>query len=196
MKIWTLALIALPLLAGAAAAQQNPPSTTTVPTTESAPAAQAPRPGTPAEPPAGAAPAPDVFAGLIAASNLFEIQAAEIAMARGQGDRAKAFAARLIADHREAQAKLERAAGTDGLTLAAATLTGDQQAKLQALRDAAEPDFDAAFLSMQVIAHQEVLDQMALFAAKGSAGALKSFAKAEYPTLHMHFVMAQSAAAP
>lgn len=74
-------------------------------------------------------------------------------------------------DHRKAQAELETAAKAQLLTFKA-DLDASQAEKLEALNSAPDANFDAAFLSAQMVVHQSAMELFALYAEKGEEGPL------------------------
>lgn len=161
--------------------------------TETEPATETPKPPAPGQPVNGAPPPPDVFAARAAASNQFEIRSAELALRRSQQTFVRELAGRLLADHQRAQSELEAAARSQSVPLQV-TLDASQTEKLEALAGASEAEFDNAFLSAQMVAHQSAMELFALYAEKGAQGPLKAHAQAQYPTLHMHYLKAHSGA--
>ncbi|MVA38049.1 DUF4142 domain-containing protein [Agrobacterium vitis] len=154
------------------------------------PATEIPKPPTPAQPPEGKAPEPAGFVAQAAASNLFEIEAAKLALARSNDNFVRGFAQQLIDDHQKAQRELQDAAATQAVPFGPA-MDAHQTEQLQTLRAAPDADFSAAFLSVQVTAHQSAMTLAALYGERGEAGALKAYAQAQYATLHTHFIKAQ-----
>jgi len=130
---------------------------------------------------------PEVFAQKAAVSNMFEIEAAKIAVEKGRDETAKAFARDMISDHGKAAGELLKAADSQKITLPTA-LDVEHQKKLDALKAASTTDFDQAYLSTQVSAHEEAVILFDGYAKKGAAGALKSFAETTLGTLRTHNV--------
>lgn len=60
--------------------------------------------------------------------------------------------------------------------------------QLDALKAASEKDFDQAYLSTQVLAHEEAVKLFDECAQSNNAGALKSFAEKTLGTLRAHSV--------
>lgn len=130
-------------------------------------------------------PSPQDFAREAAISNAFEIQAAELAAKQGKDANAIAFAKDMLRDHGRASAELAEAAKADGISLP--TEVDERRKKqLEALRTARDADFDQAYLSAQMTAHEEAVALFDVFAKSGNAGALKTFAQRTIGTLRMH----------
>jgi putative membrane protein len=160
-----------------------------------APATEIPQPPTPADPPAGEAPAPEAFAAAQGAVNLFAIRAAEIALDRGASDRIRGIAQQFLDEHNKAQAELRDAANAHPVPFEP-RLDAAQERKLQAIRNASDEQFDNVYLSAQMVAHQAAMQTITLYEDKGAAGALKVYAKSHYPVLRNHYLMARTASAP
>ena len=135
----------------------------------------------------GDVPAPQAFAQKAALSNIFEIEAAKLALERGKDPSAKMFAADMIADHQQAGIALANAAGQEHVQLPAA-LDAEHSQKLEALKSSSDKDFDQAYLSTQVTAHEEAVSLFADYAKSSPSGALKSFAEKTLGTLRTHNV--------
>ncbi len=135
------------------------------------------------------------FARQVAISNLFELKAAELARQRGRGKQVLDFAERMRADHARAGKELAEAARKDGVQLAD-TLDKESEEKLAALSALQGGDFDPAYLSSQVTAHESAVELFRNYAEHGQAGALKAFAEATYPTLRTHLIQVQSLTGP
>ncbi len=119
---------------------------------------------------------PQGFVDTVAASDMYEIEAARIAQEQSKSDKVKAFAAMMIKDHTTSSDNLKKAVADagGGLTVAPA-LTPVQQGNLDQLRTAGET-FDAMYAQQQVDAHQTALDLLQAQAQSGTVAQLKSFA--------------------
>ena len=99
----------------------------------------------------------------------------------------------MIAAHEGSTAKLKATAG--GLSQAVTpddTLSAEQQASLDSLKGLKGTDFDKAYATAQVDAHQKALDALNGYAASGDNAALKDFAKGLIPTVTAHLNMAKA----
>lgn len=99
----------------------------------------------------------------------------------------------MVKDRRKAQAELEAAAKAQLVTFKA-DLDASWAEKLEALNSAPDANFDAAFLSAQMVVHQSAMELFAFCAEKGGEGPLRTHAQAQYPALHMHFLKAHAGA--
>jgi putative membrane protein len=129
---------------------------------------------------------PQGFVDTMAASDLFEIEAAKLAQAQGKSDKIKAFAAMMIKDHTASSDKLKAAVAEagGGLTVAPA-LAPDQQGLLDQLKTAGE-NFDAMYAQQQVDAHETALAVLQAQAASGTVAQLKTFAGEVAPIVEAH----------
>lgn len=142
-----------------------------------------------------AAPSPEDFAAKAAISNRFEIEAARLALQKGVNAEVKAFAEEMLRDHEKAGAALEKAAAGQGVTLPDA-LDAPHADKLKALQESVGGQFDPAYTSSQVSAHEEAVALFERYAKDGEKGTLRNFAESTFPTLRMHLIRIQSITGP
>jgi len=131
------------------------------------------------------------FATAAAGSDAFEIQASQLALQKSQNDKVKAFAKDMIEQHSQSSAKLKAAAKEANIPLNAA-LPKELQSKLDALRTASGPTFDAAYLSAQISAHTTAAELFGNFSKNGEGGPIKAFAQQTYPVIRTHLVRLQA----
>lgn len=93
----------------------------------------------------------------------------------------------MLMDHRKAASDLEEAAAKENIDLPDG-LDKEHSDKLTALSSAIEADFDQAYLSTQVVIHEEAIRLFTSFAADGRDGPIKNFATATLGTLRMHAI--------
>lgn len=137
---------------------------------------------------------PQEFVDRAAASDLFEIEAARIAMDKAQSDDVRKFASMMLHDHDQAQAQLKTAVAAADMRLHyAPKLSTDQESQLEALREA-DGDFDAVYLRGQRAAHEEALALLHGYAQVGEAQPLRKHAQAASQTVTMHLNQVQSVA--
>lgn len=121
-------------------------------------------------------------------SNLFEIRAGEIAVARGENPDVKAFGQHMIDEHTLAGAELEDLAEENGWSVQTEPFPADEQ-ELDNLEDLTGEEFDERFLRVMVISHENTYNLFDL--ASGERGvpneALRNWARGKLPTLEMHF---------
>ena len=124
--------------------------------------------------------------------DMYEIQAADIALERAKRADVKALAQMIKTDHTAASAALKTAAATAAPDVA---LPGelDQRRKglLDNLRSAGVADFDKVYIDQQVAAHQEAVTQHRGFADNTDAPALAAHARTVLPKIEAHLQKAQ-----
>ena len=132
------------------------------------------------------------FVNAAAASDRFEIESSKLAAASASSAAVKSFATKMISAHTASTAKLKSAlAGMSPALTPDDTLNPDQQTKLDNLKTLKGADFDSAYASAQVAAHQAALDALNGYAASGDNPTLKSFASGLVPTVTAHLNMAK-----
>lgn len=134
---------------------------------------------------------PAGFVQQAAASNEFEIRSAELALRRSQDPQVTEFAQTMLDDHRRAQEQLQSAADADSVAIVL-ELSMEQKQTLMALEQAEESQFNSAYMSAQMKAHDEAIRLLGAYADHGPAGSLKTYAVAHYPLVRTHKVRAQS----
>ena len=160
------------------------PSATSTPTTE----AQAPAPVTPSAPAIIPVSTPD-FVTKAAMTDMFEIQAGQLASTRAQNADIKAFARTMVHDHRATTAQLTTIVhGVDGVTLPTA-LDDEHTSLLNDLRNASAADFDQKYVDQQTHAHANALDLMQNYSQHGDNSALQAFATETAPKVQHHLDM-------
>jgi putative membrane protein len=90
------------------------------------------------------------------ASDLYEIEAARLALAQSTNPQVRAFAQMMIDHHTQSTAQMAAALQTIGMNPPPAQLTPDLTHRLDLLRTAGT-GFDAMYLQDQVTAHQQAL---------------------------------------
>lgn len=143
---------------------------------------------------APAASAGQVFANAAASSDAFEIATSRLADGQGASAKTKKFADAMIKAHTDSTSKLKTVAGTATPPIMPdPALTSEQQQVLDSLKGLKGADFDKAYATAQVDAHQKTLG-----ALKANAGnqdvpqALRDFAAKLVPTVTAHLNMAKS----
>ena len=129
---------------------------------------------------------PATFAAAAASSNMFEIESSQLALDKATGDDARQFAQQMIDDHTLAGENMKAAAEADGVMVPAA-MAEKEQMQLEKLQAAGEGEaFDEAYLSAQVVAHDEAVALFQAFSEGGQESALRRFAAETLPTLEHH----------
>ena len=117
-----------------------------------------------------------------------EVAMGNLAAANALSSNVKAFAARMVSDHTDANAKLHAIAQGQGIS-APDQPTAKDAAELHRLDSLSGQPFDAEYIKVQLKAHE---DAVALFKKEASSGqdaALKTFAAQTLPTLRDHLGM-------
>lgn len=142
--------------------------------------------------PSNEAKAPD-FVAKAAASDMFEIEAAKVALKRSASPQVKAFAQMMVEAHTKSTADLKKAIADSSTPVTPpAVLPQDLQDKLGDLNKADAKDFDRNYLDNQVDAHQAALDLMQRYAQDGDVPAIKSFAATTAPVVQQHYDKAKA----
>ena len=115
----------------------------------------------------------EAYVASASANDLFEIQAAELAIAYAQRADVRAYAQRLIEEHSRATQHLADAAIEAGVSPPSAGLTAAQQRTLGALQAAAGGDFDELYLREQIPAHETAARLHHAYALAGDAEPLR-----------------------
>lgn len=137
--------------------------------------------------PANEAAAPD-FVAKAAASDMFEVSAAQVALKKSTNAQVKEFAQMMVKDHTKSTADLKAAIAQSGQAITPpAALPADLQAKLDDLSKASAADFDKAYMDNQVDAHQAALDLLQRYAQDGDVPAIKSFAQTTVTVVQGHY---------
>lgn len=137
--------------------------------------------------PANEAAAPD-FVMKAAMSDMYEVEAAKVALQRATNAEAKKFAQMMVEDHTKSTSNLKSAIAASGLTLTPPAALDEAHAKrLQDLKDKDAADFDKAYLEDQVDAHQTALNLHQRYANDGDNTALKGFAATTAPVVQGHY---------
>ncbi len=131
------------------------------------------------------------FATKAAISNMFEVEAGKIEIAKGRADDAKQFAQDMVKDHGKAATMLHDAAAQDGVALPDA-LDDEHKQKLAALQQSDPSNLDQAYLSTQLTAHQQAVELFDAYSKKGPDGQLKRSAEKLLPDLRMHLTRVQA----
>jgi len=127
----------------------------------------------------------DAFVTNAAISDMYEIQAGQIAQQKGQSADVKAFGKTMVTDHTalsNAMKPLIIAAGKSAPT----GLDERRKGLIDNLNAAAPADFDKVYLDQQVAAHNEALTLMQGYADRGDDAGLKAGAAKALPKIQAH----------
>ena len=127
-----------------------------------------------------------------AMGDMYEIQAADIALERASRADVKAWAQMIKTDHTAASAAFKAAASTAAPNVTApAELDQRRKGLLDNLRDAGAADFDKVYIDQQVAAHQEAVTLHRGFSDNGEAPALATHARTVLPKIEAHLQKAE-----
>jgi len=131
------------------------------------------------------------FVEKVAISDMYEIQASQLAQTKATSADVKSFAGRMIADHTKTSTQLKAIlASKSGLT-APKTIDAEHRALLSRLRSARGPAFDRLYSQQQLEAHQQAVMLFTSESQSGKDSDLKNFASQTLPALQQHLSMAQ-----
>ena len=129
---------------------------------------------------------------MAASSDLFEVESSRLALARAQSPAHRQFAQMMINDHTRTTQELMAAAQTLGVAPPPPAMLPHHAAMLERLRAAGPTDFDRAYKTEQLVAHQEALTLHRNYADQGDAEPLRAVAARAVPIIEMHYGHAQS----
>jgi putative membrane protein len=133
----------------------------------------------------------DVFLRDAAMGDMYEIQAANMAVMRAKNPEVKSFAQMMIKDHTNSSNKLKMlVSGGQVKGTLPTELDERRKGMLDNLRGAPDADFDARYIGQQRMAHHEMLLLMNGYKTTGTEAPLKAFAAEVAPIVQMHTDMA------
>jgi putative membrane protein len=124
------------------------------------------------------------FVPMATSSNTFEIESSRLALRRSRDPEVRRFAQQMIRDHNMAGRRMMTAARRSGMTAPAPMLNAKHEGMLATVNSA--QDFDTAYVTAQLAAHQEAVALFSSYASNGDNAQLVEFAKMTLPTLQMH----------
>jgi putative membrane protein len=126
-----------------------------------------------------------------AMGDMYEIEAAKMALDRSKAKPVRDLAQMILTDHTASTEKLKAliASGQVKETLPAA-LDERRQGMLDNLRGSGGTDFDGRYLKQQTAGHHEAVVLIDGYKTAGQNAALKAFAEEVSPKIHMHLDMA------
>lgn len=126
-----------------------------------------------------------------AASDLFEIESAQLALAKAQRPDVRAYAEMILRDHSLSAAHLADAAQRAGWSPPSGNLEYGQQVMLNELEHAGLQTADGLFVSQQIAAHKRAYELHRTYAQIGDSPELREFASVAAPTVEQHLLAAQ-----
>jgi len=132
----------------------------------------------------------DRFVHHAAIANLYELEAAKIALRRAQRQDVKEFARAMLADHEKVGSELKSfLGGTNSPQSLPDQLDAVHRTLIDDLDGAANEDFDKRYISQQKIAHQEAITLFTTYHHSGRDGGLRNLAGLALPVLQQHLEM-------
>lgn len=128
------------------------------------------------------------------AGNLYELQAANVALDRSRSEEVRSFARQMIDDHTTAAHQLRSALRMNeakDLDPPSQALDDRRAGMVQHLTEASEDDFDGRYLDQQVMAHQETATLLKTYGEDGENPQLRSWATSSLPVVERHLEMAR-----
>lgn len=127
------------------------------------------------------------FVTKISDDNAFEMEAAKIALQKANVKEIKHFAERMVHDHTVAGDELKTAMAGEGVRLPSmAPLGRSNQEKLETLQRLSGREFDAAYVQMMVMGHEQDIALVKIFLASTQDPRLKVFAETVLPVMESH----------
>jgi putative membrane protein len=163
--------------------------------------ADAPTSGTMTAADAGASPmtgtTPANYAAWAADSDLYEIQSSKLALSRSKSPAVKTLAREMIADHTTTTKALMAALPKTSprVPKPPMTLSADNAAMIDQLKQASGSAFDAMYMQQQLQAHQKAWALHKGFATDGADPALQQVAASAVPIIEKHLQHLKSAPA-
>ena len=125
-----------------------------------------------------------------AISDMYEIQAGQLAQSKAASTGLRDFGAMMVTDHAMTSSQLRQiVTGLSPAPQPPMMLDGRRQAMLDELRAASGGDFDQRYAAQQIAAHEEALFVMRTYAERGESPALKGFVAMTAPKIQMHLAM-------
>ena len=128
-----------------------------------------------------------------AISDMYELEAAKIAMAKSKSPAIKKFAQQMMTDHTASSTKLKGLLPSSGANVALPTAMDERRkGMIDNLNAANAADFDKVYMDQQSNAHREASELFHTYADRGDNAALKGFAAELAPKIDMHKQMAET----
>jgi putative membrane protein len=136
--------------------------------------------------------ATDEFVKKVAISDMFEIQASQLALSKNPDADTKPFAEKMVKDHQQTSKELKALVDSGKVKAPLPTaLDAEHQKKLDDLRAKNGKDFDRAYDQIQVQAHEEAVALFERYSQSGDNADLKQWAAKTLPHLKEHLAMAK-----
>ncbi len=127
-----------------------------------------------------------------AVADEFEIQSGRLALERSQNPTVRSFGEQMIRDHTASSNHLQAAVAAKGGSVPG--LDSEHAQMLEQLRALRGPAFDAAYMRMQLQAHQEALAAQNTYGQAGDDPQLRQLAVQALPMVEHHLIEARTVA--
>lgn len=128
---------------------------------------------------------------LASISNNAEVQAGQLAAAKGNSAAVKAFGSHMVMEHGMAQTDLKSRASAAGISVAD-TVDAEHRMIMTYLNTLSGYSFDTAYINSQVKDHQKTIDFFQMEINNGKNQQIRSYANQYLPHIQMHFNRADS----
>jgi putative membrane protein len=143
--------------------------------------------GTPPDADPAAPPGP-VFVEKAAVTDMYEIQAGQLALTKSKNSDIKAFAKMTIEDHTKSTDALKQAIKDSGRAdvEAPAEMSEEKKSMMDDLKQAPDTLFDTMYLTQQAATHADAENLLTAYAQNGDTPPLKTFAGKTAPMVQKH----------
>jgi len=133
------------------------------------------------------------FAEKVAVSDMFEIESGKLAQQKGKNAEVKKFGEQMVQDHTKTTTELKELVSSGKVKAASPTaMDSEHQDKLKQLQSASADQFDSAYASAQVKAHEDAVTLFRNYSTSGENADLKNWAAKTLPALQQHLQHANS----
>lgn len=130
----------------------------------------------------------ETFLRSAAHSGTAEVEMSKLAVQRGESEFVKLIAARIVEDHTKIGDELKQLMAKKNVTLPE-EMTAAGRNGIESLQKLSGGEFDKAYLSAMLKAHETDINTFAEQATNGTDPEIKSFAEKNLPTLQKHLQM-------
>jgi len=138
------------------------------------------------------APSTPEFVQKAAMSDMYEVQAGQIATQKGQSDAVKQFGQHMVDAHTQTTQELKGIVQAENIKVDLPTeLDAKHKALIDDLNAASAQDFDKTYTKQQVKGHKDAADLFEHYSKKGDNAVVKQFASKTLPTIEEHLEAAK-----
>jgi putative membrane protein len=133
------------------------------------------------------------FAEKVAVSDMFEIESGKLAQQKGKNAEVKKFGEQMVQDHTKTTTELKELINSGKVKATPpSAMDNEHQDKLKQLQSTSGDQFDSAYASAQVKAHEEAVTLFRNYSTSGENAELKNWAAKTLPALQQHLQHAKS----